>query len=181
MPAAILRALRCGEDDAPVLKALAARFAKPAVDSPALAATVSLSSLFGPVELADAEAFSASAPISPDETLLLTRTRDIARWPVTAAGPLAPPVLPDDLPPVLILSGGRDPRTPPAFARPVDDTFGRAARFVDFPEGGHALLLTSRLPGQPPGFADQDTCASRILFRFMGDPDGILDTSYNFV
>lgn len=177
LPAAVLRALRCDAKDAPVLSRLSARFAKPAVDSPALAATVALSSLLGPIPLAEAEAFSATATISPDETLLLLRTREQGRWPVPPPVSLAPSAVPGGLPSVLILSGARDPRTPPAFARAVDESFGRAGRFVDFPHGGHMLVLTSRLPGQPPGFSDWDTCGARIMFRFMEDPDGILDTS----
>jgi hypothetical protein len=59
--------------------------------------------------------------------------------------------------PVLLLSGGLDPATPPRHAARAAQALGAKALHVVAPKAGHGLLSTA--------------CGQDMLYRFMSEPD----------
>lgn len=73
-------------------------------------------------------------------------------------------VLPRNVP-TLVLAGGNDPITPPAFGAATADLLGRRAEFVLIPGIGHVAV------GNSGG------CGDQLLVDFVNEPAGTLDTS----
>ncbi|MEF7616799.1 alpha/beta fold hydrolase [Aquincola sp. MAHUQ-54] len=92
-------------------------------------------------------------PASSDEDATVRSYRDAcASWPRGAVPP-AFYTLPAATAPVLLLSGGLDPVTPPRHGERVAGALGEQARHVVVPQAGHGVLA---LP-----------CLREVLFRFV--------------
>jgi pimeloyl-ACP methyl ester carboxylesterase len=89
---------------------------------------------------------------------LLARPGDMAcdLWPVTPIDPRDKQPVVSDIP-TLILAGGLDPTTPPAFAHATATTLRRAHVFV-FPGVSHGVLAV-------------DSCASEVVEKFLAQPE----------
>lgn len=86
-------------------------------------------------------------------------------WPVAAASERENEPVSSDVP-ALLLSGDRDPITPPAFARQLARSWPAAVQ-VEFPHRGHGAVW--HVWGDP--------CPGDIARRFLDDPAGPLDTA----
>lgn len=96
-------------------------------------------------------------PAAADEDPLLRRYRDAcADWP-RGSVPAAFYELPRSAVPVLLLSGGLDPATPPRHGERVAAALGPRARHVVVPHAGHGVAM---LP-----------CMRDVLYRFVDTAD----------
>jgi pimeloyl-ACP methyl ester carboxylesterase len=77
-------------------------------------------------------------------------------WPQGTVLPAFYQVLPAPMP-VLVLSGGLDPVTPPRHGQRVAQALGPQARHVVVPHAGHGLMLQG--------------CLRDVVFRFIDAPD----------
>jgi pimeloyl-ACP methyl ester carboxylesterase len=77
-------------------------------------------------------------------------------WPQGTVLPAFHQVLPAPMP-VLVLSGGLDPVTPPRHGQRVAQALGPQARHVVVPHAGHGLMLQG--------------CLRDVVFRFIDAPD----------
>ncbi len=72
--------------------------------------------------------------------------------------------LPNELPPMLVVSGGWDVRTPLAWGEHLAEETG--ATQVVFPQAGHVLL------DDTPTDTGDISCAQRVVHAFLADPSG---------
>ncbi len=96
-------------------------------------------------------------PAAPREDPLVRRYRDAcADWPRGSVPPAFYQVGPSAAP-VLLLSGGLDPATPPRHGDRMAAALGAKARHVVVPQAGHGVAM---LP-----------CMRDVLYRFIDTPD----------
>jgi len=181
LPAMIYRINRCGADDAAIIKALFTEQAEPEEDETYPAFSFNLnthiitSELIGGLSLAQAQAFSDTAYASPDETLSQYTARDVIGWPVYPPDAATHQWPATDIP-MLLLNGDMDPQTPDHFARFAKSHYpGDRQYLVQFPTANHGTLLWTLL--QDIDIMNVDTCAGRILFDFVNDPETPPDTT----
>ncbi|MBX2804312.1 MAG: alpha/beta hydrolase [Myxococcales bacterium] len=102
-----------------------------------------------------------------DELLFATTQAADQFWSMKAQFPVLPgfeadTTVPDVLPPILVLQGGVDLQTPPAWGRLAADTLG--GTLVTVPEAGH-------------GVYPQSGCAQAVTDAFLTDPGAPLELS----
>ncbi|MEQ1866077.1 MAG: alpha/beta fold hydrolase [Micropepsaceae bacterium] len=115
-----------------------------------------------PFDSRDAYEFASSAwPLARDNMTLLTRHFDIcAAWTDRAAKPMEMPER--TTVPTLVLAGGWDPITPPAYSKAAAERIG--ARYVELPFHGH-------------GVRGDKTCGAPMLRTFLDKPNLAPDSS----
>lgn len=108
--------------------------------------------------MAAAAAAASAAVAAPDFGVLQRELyADVcAQWPRAAVPPAFYEVPPSPVP-VLLLSGGIDPATPPRHGERVARLLGPKARHVTVPNAGHGVLGLG--------------CMRDVLFRFVDAPD----------
>lgn len=114
----------------------------------------------------DREATEASMRTPFGNYRLFVQREACRSWPAfaPAADFFVPPAL---AMPLLLISGERDPVTPPDWAEAIARRSPRARHLI-LPGGGHVL----------DGMAGTDTCLDPLIVRFLGDPGvSALDTS----
>ncbi len=100
---------------------------------------------------------SAALPRDFDSGLPVLYARVCADWP-RAAVPAAFHQVPASASPVLLLSGGLDPATPPRHAERVARALGPSAHSIVVPQAGHGVLALA--------------CLRELAFRFVDAEDG---------
>lgn len=181
LPALLYRICRCGADDVEIIETLFRAQAEPEQEAmyPAFSYNLNThiitSELIGGLSLDQAQAFSDSAYASPDETLDQYIARDSVGWPIYPLDAATYQWPATDIP-MLLLNGDMDPQTPVQFARFAKSHYpGDRQYLVEFPTANHGTLMLTLLQGI--AINDVDTCAGRILFDFVNDPDTPPDTS----
>lgn len=181
LPALLYRINRCSAHDVSIIEPLFTTQAEQEENetyplfSENLNTNIIVSEMIGGRSLAQARAFSATAYASPDETLSQYIARDEIGWPVypADAGTHQWPVTEI---PMLLLNGDMDPQTPVEFARFAKRHYpGERQYLVELPTANHGTLLWTLL--QDIDISNVDTCAGRILFDFVNDPDTPPDTT----
>lgn len=181
LPALLYRIHRCSADDVEIIKALFAAEDEPEevemypLFSYNLDTHIITSELIGGLSLDQAQAFSDIAYASPDETLDQYIARDRIGWPIYPLDAATHQWPATDIP-MLLLNGDMDPQTSVQFARFTKSHYpGDRQYLVELPTANHGTLMMTLLQGIDVN--DVDTCAGRILFDFVDDPDRPPDTT----
>ena len=108
---------------------------------------------YSPEQVNDQDIPEQFMPLSKDSTESFLKT--CALWDVMDESARADDIVESDIP-TLILSGGFDPTTPPAYAEEAAKTLPNSYAYL-FPSGGHGELFSF-------------SCAQDIMFAFLDDP-----------
>ncbi len=176
IPAAIVRGLRCSDDDVAALRRLVQWLLGPRMPDPwssePLGVNILVSEFMESPVPSDASVDAALASRSFALDVGPPLVRLAGRWPRYASGPVGG-VPPENNVPTLMMTGGLDPQTPAVVGQPTVGRFrGEHQTYVYVPTAAHAVLLQS-----PLGHALSDeTCGAALIAQFLADPTGALDT-----
>jgi pimeloyl-ACP methyl ester carboxylesterase len=178
IPAVVARLDRCSTGDvtalANLLSALSSDSSSDALYSPVLNLHIILSELMeNPVPtLAAAAENVAGLYLSLDAGPGFVRVYEQG-WPTYAPGAAASEYAATSIP-LLMLSGGLDPQTPPAVSEPLRARYTAPNQtFVSVPYAAHCVLDQSPLTPDAPG-AD-NTCGESLVRQFLTGPTAPLD------
>lgn len=181
LPAVVYRAARCGPEDIEPLRRFMAAITQPAGESLELElwgfvlTQNVIRSEFGEEPMptaAELAAIREGAVASRDVTDMLEETLD---WPVYPADPYMGAFAETDTP-MLMLQGGLDPATLLEKARPYEAHFtGAHQTWVEFPTASHTTFVST--PTRENAVDVTRGCARTLIFEFLADPRGELDTS----
>lgn len=157
----------------------------PELNSQALSDHVSLSELFMGISLEEAEAIAEGAFFSDDTSLHLAEINATGLWPVYGNDGFIGRVPDTDIP-VLMINSTIDGATPLSVAEKAKSFFNKDHQsFIPVPSASHGVIFTSYtadiveagvacVTPTPP---DWTTCGLEMMFDFIDDPTGELDTT----
>jgi pimeloyl-ACP methyl ester carboxylesterase len=187
VPAVILRVNRCSAPDVVALTSLFAKksgtasgryfegfVAEDMLNSTALGMNVIIPELYKGISPASAKAIQDAAYVSEDVTLDVAETGSAGLWPAYDDQYIG------DIPatniPVLMVNSNIDGQTPLSSAIKAKAIFDQDFQtFIEIPDAAHGAVFQSPLKDYPT--TKSEMCGVKIMFGFMANPRGDMDTS----